>query len=149
MNFLIARQLEGVTHMRVAGAVGRSYKQTIWMRNHRIPGSSRLGQDHFQSIQSGCLLGQLDTRHRGGDKCRGVRALLFLEAIVLDDFGLKEPPVGLVFGIDNYAGFFGLAFFDLSITGTNQSAWGLAEESITMRSRCLADAAKTWQGGNV
>ena len=71
-------------------------------------------------------------RHETGgrDDCRDTRALLFLEAIVLDNLSLKEPPVGLVFGIDNYAGLFGLAFFNLKITRqTSQQGGGRRGES--------------------
>lgn len=87
-------------------------------------------------------------RHETGgrDDCRDTRALLFLEAIVLDNLSLKEPPVGLVFGIDNYAGLFGLAFFNLNITRTNQSARGWPKGVIRERGRFLADAGKTWRG---
>lgn len=49
------------------------------------------------------------------------RALLFLKAVILDDLGLEEKAVGLVFGLDKHTGFFRLAFFDLeSQSQTNQ-----------------------------
>jgi hypothetical protein len=39
--------------------------------------------------------------------------LLFLKAVVLDNFGLEQATVGLVFGFNNHVGLFRLALFDL------------------------------------
>ncbi|SPQ23640.1 a84eac45-6bd1-46d1-abd0-37b370c49a64 [Thermothielavioides terrestris] len=50
------------------------------------------------------------------DDGRVAHALLFLKAIILDYLSVEEPPVGVVFGLDDYAGLFGLAFFGLRMT---------------------------------